>query len=804
MLLGLHQIAGAYEVTTHARITDAAFVKSRLGASAEIIQRLGIDVFVWKTSATPFVTSLGNTYFDINRATGATATRYVLDFDTKKMPRIAGGRMNPDTLRLNGWLMRGAIREDDAGDTIVRLWKGEPLGDQPFGVINRFCNHFFDPVSDPRPSVGRGLSGGCLGDPIIQDAVQWALGSQSPFQSSPLEDTARRNHFSVLDAREAMWRALTLKNADGSAVPQFGNTPTELRKMYWATTFRTLGDVLHTIQDMGQPQHTRNEGHGRRPGNDYESYIDARALREQKFVIDGVTLALSSGQLPDLEFGDHPIPRFNRYSDYWSTRERLGSLYGLADYSNRGFFTDDSNVGNNSYLEPSSVGLTVAREPFDSFAGFNFSYVYGVVEDKLTGANDRISMSTQGVFAGLIQGGAGPFVNAPLYTFRRKNFDDRASLLIPRAVSYSAGILDYFFRGKLAVGLPDEGVYGVVDHSVEKSVTASPAQGFRKIKLKVSNITENIGDARQDMVNGTLLAIVRFHRNTCYTEDLSGEWKSPDMVSSKGVAVFDPPAPLGSGCRSAEEEIVVSAAKPGFSLPAITLPLTGPDQPVEFLFSDPIPINATDVYLQVVFRGKLGAEDDAVVVETKDIGEPSFISYSNNLDYVFCYNGQWYLRGTNGEFPASLAGAIPNGDIQYPPVPLTNVQIAFEPYDEFPSAAPLLQVAELPLKSYIRFATLGELNSNWGIAVTIMGNIYSTRHQLRETNPRELANQIYYSSSGAPEPRAREVFKFRNVYSAGGLFYHWGQGAACNSLIPPASTPAHTPVLTSVAISSNW
>ncbi len=33
------------------------------------------------------------------------------------------------------------------------------------------------------------------------------------------------------------------------------------RHAYRATTFRALGDVLHLVQDMGQPQHTRNAAH---------------------------------------------------------------------------------------------------------------------------------------------------------------------------------------------------------------------------------------------------------------------------------------------------------------------------------------------------------------------------------------------------------------------------------------------------------------------------------------------------------------------------------------------------------------
>ena len=62
---------------------------------------------------------------------------------------------------------------------------------------------------------------------------------------------------SVLDAREAMYRALTGQDKNGNPV-----AATEAdRKKYWITTFRSLGDVVHLLQGMVQPQHMRNDSH---------------------------------------------------------------------------------------------------------------------------------------------------------------------------------------------------------------------------------------------------------------------------------------------------------------------------------------------------------------------------------------------------------------------------------------------------------------------------------------------------------------------------------------------------------------
>src|SRR5205814_7962921 len=85
-------------------------------------------------------------------------------------------------------------------------------------------------------------------------------------------------------------------------------------------------------------------------------------------------------------------------------------------------------------------------------------------------------------------------------------------------------------------------------------------------------------------------------------------------------------------CRSPDEEIVVSKPipiPPGINYRA---------EEVSFDFSaNKIPISATDLFLQVVYRGKLGEEPDAVVVATKDISEPTYIAeYSRWDQFMYC------------------------------------------------------------------------------------------------------------------------------------------------------------------------
>ncbi len=67
-------------------------------------------------------------------------------------------------------------------------------------------------------------------------------------------------------------------------------TDEEIRKAYWATTFRSLGDIVHLIEDVAQPQHTREDPHSGDcwdiasgvvgHASFFERYLEARITQE--------------------------------------------------------------------------------------------------------------------------------------------------------------------------------------------------------------------------------------------------------------------------------------------------------------------------------------------------------------------------------------------------------------------------------------------------------------------------------------------------------------------------------------------
>ncbi|MBK7044856.1 MAG: hypothetical protein IPH50_14995 [Rhodanobacteraceae bacterium] len=133
-------------------------------------------------------------------------------------------------------------------------------------------------------------------------------------------------------------------------------------------------------------------------------------------------------------------------------------------------------------------------------------------------------------------------------------------------------MINHFFRGKLEVAVPDQGLIAVINqgetHTVD--VDGYPRRGnqsifgFTKLRLKVRNTTPDITESGAVTVvpqvanSGQLVAVARYHRNACYTTNLSGQ------RTQNGTAA--PPAPIANPTCSASlpertnyQEISVSA-----------------------------------------------------------------------------------------------------------------------------------------------------------------------------------------------------------------------------------------------------
>lgn len=231
------------------------------------------------------------------------------------------------------------------------------------------------------------------------------------------------------------------------------------RERWLAETFYSLGHVIHLIQDMASPAHTRNALHAGRVGPSYlgppsvvEKYLDLRTVR------------------PGLRFGGYPIPKegFSQPRDFWVETDASGNprngptARGLSQIINRNFVSEGTNFTafeNENHAEeyPNPVLNTVdCREEFASTQDVNRQPITGFLTfcgnsfvDPNTGVletNPR--MTTFSLFSRDLRG-RGKTVPGGEFSLNALNAWSIGQLTIPRSVGYSAGLLDYFFRGKL-------------------------------------------------------------------------------------------------------------------------------------------------------------------------------------------------------------------------------------------------------------------------------------------------------------------------------------------------------------------
>jgi hypothetical protein len=569
VLILLSPWVNAYDIATHRKISAAAASQSMLGTpSDEGRKRLGLDGLI------------GQPQFSNSKGDTRTIVQLIAD---------------------------GAEFEDDAPKPI---------------------HHFFDPRTGRALSINQSdyyfastaeqvlgyIAIGAV-NAAARTSPDWALGESGT--------TALENRFSYAAAKQYFYRGMT-------------DPVSLLRNQNLSLLFESLGHVIHHIEDMAQPQHVRNDAHLQieawdencPPGNicgayqslsrpsAYEAWTNREEILPYLETAGYPPVYSASGQ------GMDGLPVFTGPHQFWTN-----SGLGLADFTNRNFFSAgtldqspptvgaafDMRVADlcNGAVPPCSAGL-------DPNALVTF--LPSVVDDRFRTASlpnpyaKAISIFDP-EFAGKTSATRLPSVNR--FTFAYDH-----AYLIPRAVGYAAGLINYFFRGSMEIMPPDEGVYGILDHTPNDNTSAGCGTlcGFRKIKLKLRNTTP-----QDDMVSsggnmGTLVIVAKYHANTCYRPDLSGEYGAPAH---------------GTTCRSSEESIVVSNP-----LNVSSVGRAFSTQPLEFTFppNTPIPVNATDLYLQVVYQGQLGQESDAVAVTTIDLSEPTYLTFGNHWDYFPLYN----------------------------------------------------------------------------------------------------------------------------------------------------------------------
>ncbi len=529
----------------------------------------------------------------------------------------------------------------------------------------RVLNHFYDPYHDSPLTIVTVLGA---------RAPDWALEDRTDFKPQ---------RHSYRHARESFYRALTSPDSE-----------THERELGYA--FYALGHVIHLIQDMAQPQHTRSDQH--MSGTSYESWLE-------KYV---EALAVGPGGLSArLPLLTTDVPQgFPRARDLWATGTGgNGTGFGLAEFSNANFVTPGTNF--------------TALQPFATAAGFpspvldlnNVSYsssmdrckdgsrapegdlslltFYGnTFSDPVTRVRlDNPRMTTHSLFDQLLIARG----DQPMFAVNCFNIDKAIDFLLPRAVAYSAALLKYFFRGQLEIAAPARFAYGVAGFQPGNT------GAFTKLRLRVRNTTPN-----EEAGPGTMTAVVRYR--TSSTNLLETPWA-------------DISGPLFAVSRALNLDTVGRGFK-------------------EFVFDftdSPIPTNAADLFLTVVYKGPLGLEEDAVLVGGKDLFEPDPVDSANISDYD-CFGGDLFyvVDLPPYSFPDSTARDVNKDrtqDLFGPWVERTRLVKTFDLDQGFPTVSEEnadFNIPQLSHAQYARFIVLQDRPVYGALALDRQAQEFST------------------------------------------------------------------------------
>lgn len=466
--------------------------------------------------------------------------------------------------------------------------------DSPF---IRCKNHFHDPLKEwSRAGLYEGgvLAGG-------DSSILWAQRE---------EGTQYLGNYSWHDVRQYFYRGLT-------------SSEDKERAENLIKTFNGVGRLMHLVQDSSVPEHVRNDGHVL-PILNFEKYLSGNEIH--KWLINQTCYAFMSSafSLPPNTHAPVPVARIVDTDRYDGTNPdvTMTSPTGLAEYTNANYFSTDTVFTTDDYPYPSweSVNHTVIRvqDPRNEADDVHREYLV-----KMHHGDTSYRLCTAPVLYGQV-----PETVDYLAPILDENvYGDYAERLIPRAVSYSAGLLKYFFRGTLELKLPPDGVY-----CFRPDEPADPrTQGFDRVSLYVRNTT----DTGEQMTGGSIDLVVKYR---FLTDDPDAQ--DPRPAARDPFAQYTP-------------ENLPALSDPLYIVKKLDdrtdhqIPLSEPVL-IEFdLSGDQIPLWAVDVSFSVVYRGRLGGgehghvvEEGAVCVGYNDVAEPTPLYVVNDTDTV-CYNDEW-------------------------------------------------------------------------------------------------------------------------------------------------------------------
>ncbi|MBA2883203.1 hypothetical protein HNR65_003565 [Desulfosalsimonas propionicica] len=503
---------------------------------------------------------------------------------------------NKEEKSVINWLKHGAKNEDakcgEDSDVSCQYYWG------------RFNHHFHNPL---KIWDNAGLSDFWIGD----SSLLWAQEDSQTWSWNNIRDF----YYEALTSTELGWKE---------------------RRSGLADVFMGIGHQLHLVQDKAVPCHARNDSHSEETfvpdfiqrlggGLYFESWAADKNNRN-------LVKNLAKNQIkPALDLQDKieeklPVAKFIDTNTYDGTNPSASLSIGLSEFTNPNFFSSDTifteeyDQDHKHYFPYPRKSDTNIQDFIDELPGIKILTDSGDTEFVISMKSDRMEIEhfVQPTYHTRALTG-----NYPIYwkTFylSEKCHEDYAEKLVPRASGYSAELINYFFRGSIDISLPESGVYAMLDSDVDRSDYDSAENVFDSIMLRAKNTS--LFD--EELSDGKILLVIEYRTVLEYPfQSFYDLWIDSGYLPEYSEYHY---TVVESGRRSIPDSLVE----------------------IEFdLNHDPIPLNAVDLSLYLVYRGELGAEENGVAVGYKNLSEPTPFAVYNTCDQI-CINEEWYEAGSD-------------------------------------------------------------------------------------------------------------------------------------------------------------
>ena len=547
LLCGTPLFCDGHEEPLHQEITRSAF-KSSSGVSSFLADQLG-------AADVPF-----------------TSNPKISDINPSEFLSSRFGIMSESPME---WLAWGAYMEDDDAPQVG--------GYDTLRCANHFYAFLHTPVwlTDATETLLPQLP-----EPRT-DSFTWAT-SSSFGGSTLLEKSSGPNFYTWQGARNRQFESLT-----------FGTQAS--RKASLAECLYAIGHILHLNQDLSSPDHVRNDEH---VPYHWAFARNGKHWFEQYGLDEYYTKSKNAGTLAQT-FPTRPRGRqswrdagFLKLEDFWNRKKytgnsialnndrfaspgtsTAGNQLGLAEFSNGNFLGEDATY--RELILSGSTEYTLHYFPFPSlFTSTRFLKDNGTIslQGHLWGASTELVTFKNGMQ------GKRPYIkkvadgipvnkhSVLLYNGVRHadipdlkkmiSIGDNAvlaeyhSILIPKAIEYSAGIMDYFFRGKIDGSAP---VWSSASSQYTVAVKNTSGESFKGGEFTLWN--DDANDNRSQV--GSAFALSGVMADNAVQQIT---FNSPEITSPKFMLLYKGSIGLTGGNPSdpVDENIAIAAKKLGF------------------------------------------------------------------------------------------------------------------------------------------------------------------------------------------------------------------------------------------------